>query len=737
MPTQMAAYGRNQTDFDQLPPVEQKTPIREDMAVGLDPKDVLNMYLEVDNVAKDRDDEELVEIAEYVLKGFDIDKDSRSDWEDRNKEALDLARQLGSIKKWGGEEVSNVKYPLIATACIQFQSRAYANIVKGEDFVRPKVVGPDPQGIKAARGTRIATHMNWQLADKMTGWEEGMDQLLMSLPVIGCAFKKTYRDPVSNVNVSEYINPENLVVHYNAKSIETAPRVSHILELTLNEYLERVRSNIWLDIELEKNLPDAPIDDAIEREKEYESFDDMAPYVFIEQHCWYDLDGDDYKEPWIITVHKDTRKIVRIMPRFDSDGVLRNEKGEIIRISPLHHFTQYSFFPAFDGSFYRMGFGILLAPINDTINTTINQLLDSGTLQNRQSGFINRGLRLTKAGASGTIRFAPGEWKMIQTPGDDIRKGILPLPVHEPSATLFQLLGLMLEAGKQLASQSEVLSGEQTQPNVPATTTLALIEQGLKVFSSIYKRVHRALKSEYAKLRRLNKLYTTPEEYNMVIDSDEPRSPQVDYSWDDADIEPISNTADVSDTQKLLKGQALLELRGQGLDDDEIMRRFLEALQVDNADQLFPESPPPNPQVEYMMAQLSLQHAAVQQKERELDLREYELVIKDSEAYERMVKMRADAIKSIAQAEAEEVGPQLEQYAAMTERMGQLAEIQKERIARRTEMAQAAKKAQRQNEQQGQGGNQPTGVQSMEGAPDNAGSGPGINPAAAPPMPSP
>jgi chaperonin GroES len=728
------AYGRNPMDDSELMPPDGGG-IRPDMAVGLDPKDVLDMYLQIDNVAADRDEKELAEVAEYVLRGFDIDKDSRAQWEAKNKEALDLARQLEEVKKWGGEEVSNVKYPLIATACIQFQSRAYANVVKGQDYVRSKVTGPDPTGEKAARGSRLTTHMNWQLADKMTGWEDGMDQLLMSLPVIGCAFKKTYRDFVSNVNVSEYIGPENLVVHYNAKSIETAPRVSHILELTLNEYLERVRSGIWLDIELEKNQPDAPVDDAIEREQEYESFDDMAPYIFVEQHCWYDLDGDDYKEPWVITVHKDTRKVVRIMPRFDADGIIRNEKGKIVRIHAVHYFTQYSFFPAFDGSFYRMGFGILLSPINDTINTTINQLLDSGTLQNRQSGFINRGLRLTKAGASGTIRFAPGEWKMVQTPGDDIRKGIMPLPVHEPSATLFQLLGLMLEAGKYLASQSELLSGEQTQPNVPATTTLALIEQGLKVFSSIYKRVHRALKGEYKKLRRLNKLYTTPEEYNMVIDDEQPRSPQVDYSWEDSDIEPISNTADVSDTQKLLKAQALLDLRGQGLNDDEIMRRFLEALQIDNIDRLFPEAPPPNPQVEYMMAQLAMQHAAVQQKERELDLKEYELVIKDAEAYERMVKSRADAIKSLAQAEAEEIGPQLEQYQAMTERMGSLLEIQKERIARRFEMAKAVKEQKKANEEQ-QGADQQAGVPSLAGPPDNQGGDQGINPAAAPPMPS-
>lgn len=689
------------------------------------PSDLLTMYLDMDNVADDRDDDELSKIAERVLNGFDIDKDSRAVWEQRMEQAFALAEQLRENRQYGGEMVADIKYPMISTASIQFQSRAYSNVVKGEDYVKIKVIGGDPTGQKSDRGLRVKTHMNWQLGEQMQSWEADMDQLLMTLPVVGTCFKKTYRSFIDNTNRSEFVTAENLVVHYNARSIEDAPRVSHILELTLNDYLERVRSGIWLDIELEKHEPDIA-DDAVEREEDYEATDDMAPYVFIEQHCWHDMDGDDYKEPWIITVHRDTRKVVRIAPRFDSEGILRNEKDEIIRIRPIHYFTQYTFFPAFDGSFYRMGFGSLLMPINETVNTTINQLLDSGTLQNRQSGFINRGLRLTKAGASGTIRFAPGEWKIVQTPGDDIRKGILPLPVHEPSATLFQLLGLMLEAGRDMSSQAEVLSGEQRQPNVPATSTLALIEQGLKVYSAIYKRTHLSLKSELAKLRRLNRLYTTPEEYNTVIDTEQPFSPQLDYAASDMDISPVSNPSDVSNIQQLLKAQALLELRGQGLDDQEIMRRYLEALQIDDPQKLFPEQPPPNPQIEYMMNQLQMQWAAVQQKERDMDLKEYELVIKDAEAFERMVKLRADAIKSIAQAEAEEVGTQMQQYQAMTDRLGQILEVSRERLERKYSEAQQRKTA----EQQGQpGANQPGGVPAMEGTPNNAGGSAGINPA--------
>lgn len=648
-----------------------------EVAAQVDIRDTLDEILEIENIAETLGDDVLAEMGAKVCEEYLYDKSSREQWEQNYGEALDLARQLYEKKTWGGYEVANIKYPIIGTAAIQFNARSYGNLVKGDRYVACRVNGRDPDGKKAARGERISSHMNYQFGVEMESWDEGMDQMLITLPLIGTCFKKTYRDHNRRINQSDYVSAEDLVVNYWAKSLESAARVTHIVELSKNDVLERIRSGLFLDIEDALNEPtgrqsDTLIDDKGEPDRSGQYVDEDAPHIFLEQHRWWDLDDDGYKEPYVVTVHKDSEQVVRVVARFDTNDVYRNEKGQIVRIEAKQYFTQYTFFPAFDGSFYRMGFGILLAPINKTVNTVINQLLDAGTLSNRQSGFIHQGLRLTKAGATGFLRFKPGEWKYVQTPGDDIRKGILPLPIKEPSAVLFQLLGLMLEASKELASQAEVLSGEQTQPNVPATTTLALIEQGLKVYSSIYKRIYRAFRKELFKLRRLNYLYTDADQYNRLLDTEQYQSPKLDYADFDLDITPISGSADISDIQRLIKAQALYELRGQGLRDEEIMRRYLEALQIDDVDALIipPEEQQPNIQLIITERQLAQVDAQIQQKEREIDLKQQEVMIKDAEAFEKMVRTRTEALKNIAIAEGMEAGQQLDIYKAEVENFG-------------------------------------------------------------------
>jgi hypothetical protein len=206
----------------------------------------------------------------------------------------------------------------------------------------------------------------------------------------------------------------------------------------------------------------------------------------------WDLDDDGYPEPYCVTVHKETRKVVRIKARFDADGVTTNAQGEVVRIEPLKYVTKYGFMPSVDGSYYDVGFGLLLEAINETVNSTINQLMDAGHLANTQGGFIGAGVSIK----SGALKFAPGEWKKVEATGVDLKNSIVPLPIKEPSAVLFNLLGMLIEAAKEISATKDILTGETNQAQQPVGTTLAMIEQGLKVYTAIIKRVHRALKAE-------------------------------------------------------------------------------------------------------------------------------------------------------------------------------------------------------------------------------------------------
>ncbi len=545
-------------------------------------ENLLSEYFKSINIADNLKPSQLNKIGEDVALRYGDDESERDEWLKINERGIKLAAQDSKGAKWAGQDSFDVMYPLISSASIQFAARAYPNIIKGGDVV--KVDKPGFENGMDDRGNRISKYMNFQLINKIPSWPDEMDQLLFVLPVMGCHFKKTYQGDMGVV--SENVPAADLCIPYKAKSLKDAPQITQIIVLSQNDVVERQRTGKYRDMDL-VNLGYGE--------------DEKDEQIFLEQHCWIDLDSDGYKEPYIVVIHKETHEVMRISTRFNLEGIHMNDKEEVYKIDPVNHYTRYLFMPAFDGSVYGMGFGRLLGPINTTVNSVINQLLDAGSLYTRQGGFIGKDVRL---GTNQSMYFKVGEWKHVNYRGDDLRKNIVPLPAHEPSTVLYQLLGTMVEAGKEMSSVSELLSGEQRQSNVPAATTLALIEQGLKVFSGIYKRIYRSLKSEIDKIRKLNYLYLGDEEYINVLNIE--AKAEEDFYPDDYDVIPLVDETEITELQKLARSKELMELRGQGLNDIEIIRRHLEALNIPNPELIIPEKQEPDPKEE---AEVSLTFA--------------------------------------------------------------------------------------------------------------------------------
>jgi len=638
----------------------EEPPVVEDPPASMMAIDQLNAYLEMTNIADDVDDDVLKEIGSKVIEDFKIDKDSREEWEEMIDGALELAKQVIDKKYFAGELVANVKYPALSTAAIQFHARALPNIIKGRDVVKGKVIGistppelPEiseqpteeelitAQGIldqqadvaqKQARAERVGNFMSYQFLEEIGEWQDDLDQLLISLPIVGCAFKKTFLDTVDGKPESSYVSAKDLVVNYKAKSLKTASRVSHVLELSPTVIEERMRGEVFLDVDLGEPAATEGKDPN----------DDEAPHEFIEMHTRWDLDDDGYKEPYVITVHKESEEVVRIVARFDADGVISNEKGDIVKIEPVQYFTRFLFMPAFDGNFYGMGFGGLMSHLNATINDTINLLLDSGARASLGGGWLGKGINLAK---NAVTYLKKGEWKHTTNTGDDLRKGIVPAQYKEPSAVLFQLLGLMLEATKEVSSVSDVLTGEQQGANASPTTTLALIEQGLKVFSSVYKRLQRSLKSEFQKVRRLNRLYLDPKHYIIVLDDQ--NALIEDFYEKDIDIIPVSDETELTHIQKLIKAEALMNMKGTGLNDREIDKRYLEAMELPDIEKLLPaENAEPEPDPELLIKQGELE---VKKMEADNDARRVQIEEQLAEA--KIRKSDADTERSEATAQ--------------------------------------------------------------------------------------
>lgn len=588
----------------------------------------LDKLLETVNIAEELDKQKLERIGQDVSDGYKLDMDSKRAWDQSVDEWVKLAAQIKDPKSYPWPNASNVKYPLLATAAMQFAARAYPSLVPADGkVVQFKVVGADIQGQKAALADKLAKHMNYQLLEDMEDWEEEMDRLLIQLPVVGCLFKKTYFDPIKKRNVSKLVGPKDLVVNYWATSLEAAHRKTEIIPMTKNQVRSMVNAGIFLDVELPEpsNFPMLPSKSDVHGGQAPARVDDSTPYVILEQHTYLDLDDDGYAEPYIVTIEEQSELVLRIVARFDSDGIYTNDDGKLICIEPVEYYTKYGFIPNPDGGFYDIGFGHLLGPINESTNTVINQLIDAGSLANLQAGFIGKGLRLKM----GEERFKPGEWKAVNATGDDIKKQIFPLPTKEPSDVLFKLLGLLIESGRELASVAEIFTGKMPGQNTPATTTQATIEQGMKVFTAIYKRTYRALAKEFRKVFRLNSLYEENFQRAQQI-LDEPIGPQ-DYDRKSYDVCPTADPTAVSTTQKQQKAAMLMEIIPLGtINIMEATKRLLEAQEQPNIEALMqPQQLPPDPKV------MAMQEKSKMEKEKhQMDMvaKQMELQFKQQEA---------------------------------------------------------------------------------------------------------
>lgn len=604
----------------------------------------LDKILSSVNVAEDLDEEKLKKIGSDVVQGYEVDKASVKPWEDDIEKWTELALQISKAKTYPWPNASNVKYPLLATAAMQFAARAYPSLVPSDNsVVKCVVVGADMDGQKTLRAERISKHMSYQLMYEMEDWEEEMDKLLLALPITGTMFKKTYWDASKQINKSCLVYPKNLIINYWAKTLEDAERKTEWFEVSQRKVKERQLQGVYRDVSLpDPSTAGMDIDKVKTVTQVFGQEDDTTPYILLEQHTYLDLDEDGYAEPYVVVVEKNSNTVLRITPRFLQEDVKVDDKGKVVSITAIEYYTKYSFVPNPDGGFYDIGFGRLLGTLNASVDTMINQIIDAGTLSNLQSGFIGKGLRI-KMGES---RFQPGEWKAVNATGDDLKKQILPLPVAPPNPVLLQLLQYLVQSGRELASVADIMVGKMPGQNTPATTTMATVEQGMKVFTAVYKRVFRSMAKEFRKLYVLNRNYLNPETYIAILD--EPVE-QSDYFGDANDIQPGADPAAVSQQEKQAKAQLLMQMLGLGtLNPMAVTQYVLKAHDIPQPEQ-FMQEPQQGPSPEQQQAQ------------QEMQMKQQEMQAKAQlEMQKAQAKMQIEAIKMKMQMASESQKLELE-----------------------------------------------------------------------------
>lgn len=587
------------------------------------------------------------------LNGLTLDKSSREQWELRQKNSMELALQVTSKKTYPWPGASNVKFPLVTIAATNWHAKAYPATISGESVARCRVIGADPDGKKMARAIRVGKDMSYELLET-TSWEEQTDKSLLVLPIMGTVFKKTIRDTVSRSNVSDMVLPQDLVVNYYTASMESAMRVTHLFKMTKNEMHEAVQAGIFCEPGEITQDSTTPMVTAKEKAQGITPNWEKDVYSLAEMSCWLDLDDDGYAEPYAVTFDENSGHPYRLVARYFPSDIKRVEsgkkKGEILRITPENYYTKYEFIPSPDGGFYGLGLGTLVGPLNESVNTAINQIFDGGTMATLGGGFLGRGVKIK----SGDSTFKPNEWKNVDSTGVSLKDNIVPLPVREPSMILLELLKFLVQYGQQVSGAGDIEMGDIPGQNVKAGTMSIANQNGQKIFKATYKRFWRSLKEELKKLYRLKQLYPSGYGNPFDIQAD-------DYAGDASGIIPSADPNIVSDDERRQLAMMIAQRAAQtpGYDQMAVEMRLLDAFNVEGVESLYkgpPPNPPPNPEMIKLQLEGKKLDIMLQGQQQNGQLAQARLMVDAQKIQAEIEELRAKAMMEQQKANNADVG---------------------------------------------------------------------------------
>lgn len=559
-------------------------------------------FAESSNIAEYLSGEKLKEICENATQGFIIDETSCQNWVDMNKEALKMIKAETRSEQTKNYAHSKVIYPLLASATIQLSSRLIPHLVRNNKVVECSILGPDPQGVKAEKAKLVSDFFSYELLIGSDSWLKESHKLIQMLCAWGTAYRKLYYDENQDKVLSEVISPEDVVINTNTSSIEKARRITVRNYLTKNEIIEHIRSERFLEVDIDH------LKSGYNREEDRQDFQDTNPvYEILEQFCYLDLDEDGYEEPYIVYFQQDSEKILGIYAGYELEDIHVNAKGKIKKIVPRPYIVDFHCIDDPEGKYHSMGLNHLLFHQNKSITSVLRQLIDSGTLANQQGGFVTKAFKTKKQ----DIRQELGKFTQLEIPpSTDIRSQIMPLPFKEPSQVLFSLLGLLIEAGKETGFITQALMGDSQGQNVPATTMLAIIEQGTRAFKPMVQKLFHALKKEFKMMFHLYGRYSTQERFIKYSDLNIQISQSI-FDEEELDIVPVADPTQSSEAHRFIKLQALEQLMQTPLvnilNPQAMAMRIFKDLQIDRPEELIVQPQPQQPDPKMVELQMKQQ----------------------------------------------------------------------------------------------------------------------------------
>jgi len=545
-----------------------------------------------DNLADILPDEILSPIGSDMVQNYLDYKMSRKEWEQSYTQGLDLLGFKYENRSEPFQGASGATHPVLAEAVTQFQAQAYKELLPADGPVRTQVVGAKTPATEQ-QSQRVKDYMNYLIMDEMKEYEPEFDSMLFHLPLAGSTFKKVYYDvPLGRV-VSKFVPADELVVPYTATSLDDAESVIHTVKISENELRKQQVSGFYRDVEL--GPPNTTTQNEVEKKERdldgtKKSGKQEPIYTLLECHVNLDLEGFEevdaenqptgIKLPYIVTVEEGSRVVLSIRRNYAPDDPKKNK---------IQYFVHFKFLPGL--GFYGFGLIHMIGGLSRTATSALRQLLDAGTLANLPAGFKQRGVRVRDEAAP----IQPGEFKDVDAPGGSLRDAFFPLPYKEPSPTLLQLLGVVVQAGQRFAAIADMQVGD-TKQNAAVGTTIALLERGSRVMSAIHKRLYAAMKQEFRLLGKIISQYLPPE-YPYDVIGGARTIKQADFD-DRIDVVPVADPNIFSMSQRITMAQTELQLatsNPQLHNLYQVYRNMYEAIGVKNVDAILPPPAPTAP----------------------------------------------------------------------------------------------------------------------------------------------
>ena len=546
------------------------------------------------NLAEVIDDQELNVIKNDLMGNVEADKSSREEWEQTYRDGLEYLGMKYEERSAPFEGASGVMHPLLAESVTQFQAQAYNEILPSQGPVKTQVIGmANPETEQQA--SRVQEFMNYQLMQVMKEYDPETDQMLFYLPLSGSAFRKVYYDQTIGRAVSKFVPSEDLIVPYGATDLHSASRITHIVDMSMNDIRKLQQVGFYKDVDLTYgNVDPEKYDDVQEEIDEIQgvkpSYSDDESCQVYEIHTDLEIPGYEdlnaegeetgIKLPYIVTIANN--KVLSVRRNYKEGDPLKQR---------INYFVHYKFLPGL--GFYGFGLTHMIGGLSKASTSILRQLIDAGTLSNLPAGFKARGIRIRNDDQP----LQPGEFRDMDAPGGSLRDAFVPLPFKEPSQTLLSLLGILVDSGRRFASIADIQVGDANQ-NAPVGTTIALLERGTRVMSAIHKRLHSSQRIEFTLLAKVFSDYL-PENYPYMTANGNQMIKSLDFD-ERVDVLPVSDPNTFSMSQRVMLAQELLrtvqsnpEVHGpNGI--YEAYRRMYSAMGVQNIEQLLP--PPPQPQ---------------------------------------------------------------------------------------------------------------------------------------------